>query len=453
MPTNSSGQFTADIENFIAKETLPLARRQLVAYQFGDPEKLPKGRGTTWTATRFNRVPLPAAPLSEGVPPPGETMTIGQVTVTLQQWGDRIVLTDVAEMTIKHPVMNEAKKLIALQTAETLERNTFAYGLMAGTQVDYVNSRGSRAALVAGDVLNTFEVTRAFSMLVTLGAPRYMGDEQTDTKLDAENGGARASANPRSRPHYVAICHPFVEADLTQNSTFVLASSYSDVNKLYNSEVGEWHSVRFCSTNMSPSWTGIAQINGTAGSAGNLATATDYYIIVTASDTQNQYESQIAQISNAITGVTGPNGSISVALPALTGYTYNVYIGTTTSPANLALSPQGPTQGPLVGQATQLTPGTTVTLTGIGLAQTPPAAPAYTSPATVVYPTFVIGRGAYGQVVLDEIKITWLANADKSDPLNQLRVVGWKCFYGTVIKNNQFFMRIESTSGFNSTFG
>lgn len=448
MPTNTSGQFTADIEAFIAKDTLPLARRQLVAYQFGDPETLPKGRGTTFTATRFNRVPLPFAPLSEGVPPPGETMTIGQVTVTLQQWGDRINVTDVAEMTIKHPIMHEAKKLVALQTAELLERNTFAYGLQGGTQVNYVNSRGARSALVAGDVLNTFEITRAFSQLVTLGAPRFMGDENTDTKLAAEEGGASAAANPRTRPHYVAICHPFVEADLTQNSTFVLASSYSDVNKLYNFEVGQWHGIRFCSTNMCPFWTGQALITGTATSGGTFATG-NYFIIVTASDTQNQYESIISQVSAAIALTT--NQAISVTLPALSGYTYNVYVGTSaTTVGNLGLSSAGPTQGPLVGQATQLTPGTTVTITGTGVAQVPPAAPAT---GQTVYPTYVIGRGAYAQVVLDEIKITWLTTADKSDPLNQLRVVGWKVYYGTLIKNNLFFMRIESVSAFSSAFG
>ena len=70
-----------------------------------------------------------------------------------------------------------------------------------------------------------------------------------------------------------------------------------------------------------------------------------------------------------------------------------------------------------------------------------------------MYPTFVFGRGAYGQVVLDEIKYTYLDKADKSDPLNQLRVVGWKCMYGTILLNVQFFMRIESTSAFSATFG
>ncbi|MDE2469379.1 MAG: hypothetical protein KGL35_11700, partial [Bradyrhizobium sp.] len=69
MATNAQGQYTADIEAFIADEVLPLAQRQLVAYQFGDPLELPKGRGLQYTATRFNRLPLPFAPLSEDVPP------------------------------------------------------------------------------------------------------------------------------------------------------------------------------------------------------------------------------------------------------------------------------------------------------------------------------------------------------------------------------------------------
>src|ERR1700748_3553646 len=124
MPVNQSSAFHADIEAYIADKTLPLARRQLVAYQFGDPLTLPKGRGTTYTATRYNRLPLPFAPLSEGVPPIGETMTIAQVSATALQWGDKVTITDVGEMTIKHPLFKKATELVALQLAETLERNT-----------------------------------------------------------------------------------------------------------------------------------------------------------------------------------------------------------------------------------------------------------------------------------------------------------------------------------------
>jgi len=445
--TNSASNFSADIEAYIADETLPLARRQLVAYQFGDPLTLDKGRGTTYTATRYNRLPLPYAPLSEGVPPLGETMTIAQVTATAQQWGDKVTITDVAEMTIKHPLFKKATELCGLALAETLERNTFN-ALMAGTQVNFVNSRGARASLVAGDVLDANTVIRTNAALETLGAPRFMGDEQTDTKIDADGGGKRASDNPRGMPHYSAIIHTLAVADFRQNSQVNLAWTYSDLNRLYNYEAGEWAGIRFCKSNLVPTFTGVAQINGAAGTAGSLATNT-YYVQVTASDTQNQYESRIYQVSGSVS-VTGPNGSISVVLPALTGFTFNVYVGTTTSPSNLGLCAAGPTQGPLAGQATQLAPNQTVVITGTGVAQTPPAAPAT---GLTVYPTFIIGRGAYGQVVLDNAKFSYLKDADKSDPLNQLRVIGWKVFYGTLIENQQFFARIESVSAYSATFG
>lgn len=449
MPVNQSGSFQADVEAYIAQETLPLARRRLVAFQFGDPLELPKGRGIVYQAARWNRVSLPFQPLTEGVPPIGQTMTVTMVSGTAIQWGDKITLTDVAELTIKHPMFKIAKELCALAVAETLDRNTFN-NLTGGTQINYVNSRGSRAALVTGDVLNLHEINRMYASLSWLGSPRYMGDEQTDTKLEADAGGARASDNPRAMPHYSAIVHSFVVQDVRENSTFVTASSYSDINKLYNAEIGELGGVRFCESNMVQYWQGAAAIQGTAGSAGSLATNATYYIIVTASDTQNQYEYYICQVSNAIS-VTGPNGSISVALPSTpANVTWNVYVGTTTSPTNLGLCAAGPTTGPQQGQAVQLAGNQTVTITGIGAAQTPPAAPAS---GVTVYPTYIFGRGSYGQIMLDDIKYTYLANADKSDPLNQLRVVGWKVMYGTIILNQLFFGRIESTSNFSGTFG
>lgn len=453
MAVNQAANFSADVVAYIAEKTLPLTRKQLVAYQFGDPLDLPKGRGTTYTATRYLRIPLPYAPLSEGVPPIGETMSIQQVSATAQQWGDKVTITDVAEMTIYHPLFKKATELVGLQVAETLERNTFNT-LNSGTQVNYVNSRGARASLVTGDVLNTFEVTRAYAMMFNLGAPRYMGDEMTDTKLEADAGGAKASDNPRQMPHYVSIIHPFVAADFRQNNTVQTAWSYSDINRLYNFECGEWNGIRFCQSNMVPFWTGFANnaasLTYTIGTAGTLATNT-YYIQVTGTDMQNQFESQIYQISGA-QAVVGPNGSLTISVPTTTGYTYNVYISTSASMAGATLgqSTSGPVSGPLQGVATQLAPGTAAIITAAGVAQQPPAAPAT---GITVYPTYILGRGAYGQVTLDDVKFTYLTTADKSDPLNQLRIIGWKCFYGTLIENQQFFMRIESTSAFSGTFG
>lgn len=451
MAINASPQFAADRLRYIQKETLRLTQKQLVAYQFAGKAKLPEGNGVTYTATRFERLPLPYAPLSEGVPPVGESMTITQVSAVVQQWGDRVNITDVAELTIFHKPFQQAIKLCSYQIAETDERNTYL-NLNGAPNVNYVNNRGSRGALQSGDVLDPHTVNRTATALRTNGAPMFMGPSETDVKMDAGKGGAKASSNPRSNPHYVAIIHPNVTGDFSENSTVVTAWSYSDINRLYNYEIGEWRSIRFCESNMVPSWTGFGQSAGTPGTSGSLATGT-YYVTVTGQDMQNQFESQIYSISAAIS-VTGPNGSITVTTPNVSGFLYNVYIGlgTSTLTPQLALSPSGPTSGPLTGVATQLPANTAVVLTNIGPARTPPAYPGNTTGLTV-YPTYVFGEDAYTVVELSGLKMQYLDKADKSDPNNQLRIVSWTNFWGVLLSNVKFMARIESTSAFSGSYG
>src|SRR6185437_3882553 len=108
-----------------------------------------------------------------------------------------------------------------------------------------------------------------------------------DTDKDVDQGGGRASENPRTMPHYAAIAHPFVVGDFANAADVKTAWQYSDINRLYNFEAGEWRGIRFCQSNMVPTWFGVAAITGTAGTAGALAT-NNYFIQVTASDTQNQ---------------------------------------------------------------------------------------------------------------------------------------------------------------------
>lgn len=441
-----------EIELHIEAEVLRLAQRQLVAYQFGQPLRLQKQTGVIYTATRYERLPLPFAPLSEGSAPGGQPITIAQVSATAQQWGDLVRVTDVADMTIKHPLFKQAIRLIGIQQPETIERNVFNI-LMTATQVNYANAKASRASLLATDVMNPIEIGKVVGALETFGAPQFGGDGQTQMKLEANSTSRKdfktMSVSPTASPHYVALIHPLVAQDLRTNATIQTAWSYSDINRLYNNDLGEWGGTRFCKSNMIPYFVGVALVTGTpSGSGGALATSATYNIVVTGSPTATSVEQRIYQASGAI-AVTGPTGSISVTLPTLPGYTFSVYIGTSATPTNLALSASGPAVGPLAGQATQLASGSTVVLTAIGAAQTPPAAPAA---GVTVYPTFFFGTDAYGQVVLDDVKYSYLSTADKSDPMNQTRVVAWKMMYGTIILNNAYMARTESGSAFNTGF-
>ncbi len=446
MATNTASNYTDDVLDYLDEKLLPIAQRTLVSYGLGEPIKLDKGRGRTYKAIRLKRLPLPFTSLSEGVPPVGLLMDLEPITGVVDQWGALGNITDVAEETVFHPPFQNLIKMLGLQAGETLERNTYNT-LMSGTQVQFANNKASRFNLLATDVMTSAELIKVTGILRVLGAPAYDGSEETNINKDARMGGANASKSPRVLEHFICINHPSITSDLRGDTDIKTAWSRSDVNRLYNHEIGEWNSVRFCESNMVPGFTGVAAVSGSAGTAGALA-SDDYFIIVTGSDTQNQYESLIYQVSAGIT-VTGPTGSVDVTLPSTPGFTYSVYIGTTTSPVNLGLSTAGPTTGPLIGQATQLAAGATVTITNLGLAQVPPA-PVATG--VTVYPSFIFGRGAYGQVELSGMKYTYLDKADKSDPLNQLLTAGWKVFYGTIILNNTFMARIESGTAFPINF-
>jgi len=441
---NQQASFAADVSNYIADKTLPLARRQLIAYQFGDPLDLPAHSGLTYTASRYERLPLPFQPLTEGVAPPGSAMTLQQVQATAQQWGDRVIITDVADLTIKHPLFKKAVELVGMQLPETLERNTFTT-LQSGVQVNFANGRATRGALTATDVLTPLEVSRVVGSLTTYGAPRFMGDEREDMKIDADRSPNRGSNSPAVMEHYVALVHPLVSQDLRQNASVVQAWAFSDVNRLYNNELGAWGGVRFCSSNMIPYWVGVAAVSGTASATGgSLATSATYNIQVTGAPAQTSVEQRIYAASGSIS-VTGPTGSIAVTTPNVPGYVFNIYVSSTATISNLGLTALGPTSGPLAGNAVQLPPNTSVVITGIGAAQTPPQAP---TAGVTVFPTYFIGRGAYGQVTLADAEFHYLTGADKSDPNNQTRVVSWKVFYGSIFLNQGFMARVESASAF-----
>jgi hypothetical protein len=181
-----------------------------------------------------------------------------------------------------------------------------------------------------------------------------------------------------------------------------------------------------------------------------LTTAT-YTVQVTGWDNQNFYESRIYQLSNDISVTTG---GITVTVPSTAGFTYAIYVGVGTGaqPVNLGLTANAaaPTSGPYSGHAIQLPPGTVCVVTGLGLYQIPPSAPAT---GVTVYRTYVFGQEAFATLKLDNVQWFKLSDADKSDPLNQLRSWGYKFMEGWVVLNQRFVAAMESTASSTGAFG
>src|SRR5262245_6035736 len=170
--TTFAPSLSADVRAFLADDLLPLTINELMFYEFSEKIRLPKNSGTTYTMTRYQRLPLTAVPAAEGVPPVAVPLRISQATVAVQQWTALVTVTDVARATIKHDVFQIAKDRLQLAAQELMERNCIQ-ALFAFPQINYVNSQGARASLTSTDVLNTQELQRAFAFLNTHGAPLF----------------------------------------------------------------------------------------------------------------------------------------------------------------------------------------------------------------------------------------------------------------------------------------
>src|SRR5262245_64246558 len=98
---NSSTSLAGDlVATYMRDKMLSLSETDLVFYPLGDKEPLPEGNGKTIEFIRYERLPLPNAPLSEGAPPVATPLVLSKVQAVVEQWGAICSFTDVGMMTV-----------------------------------------------------------------------------------------------------------------------------------------------------------------------------------------------------------------------------------------------------------------------------------------------------------------------------------------------------------------
>lgn len=404
---------------YIATRMIELLSRVLVLQKLADQYPLEQKNSKTLRVVRVNRLSLPTTQLVEGVTPSTVSMTMTNVDVTVEQWGLVCVLTDVLQLTVRHPMLNIAIDRVAMAMKETSERED-AQVLMAATNVTYPGSVTARSGLGASDVFNTALAITINAKLEMRGAPAY------------SDGQYMGIFQP---PHKAAI--------LGSDATFQAASNFARVAKLEYGYVGPWMGIDWVMGNFLPIFVGVAapttaavtatKAKYTVGTSGTMTTA-NYLIQVVARDITTDYERRLSVVSAAI-AVTSP-GSIAVQMPSSTNYVYDVYCSVASGTA-------------LYKVASRQAASSTYTITADpATTETPaPVAPAL---GISVYPGFVVGKGAFGTCVLNGMALqTFLtpASASDSDPLAQRRKVGAKYMRKSFILDNDFMERFETSSG------
>jgi N4-gp56 family major capsid protein len=222
---------TDEMKTFYDMTLIDEASAALVHDQFGQKRPIPKGSGKTIEFRKFSPLAKASTPLTEGVTPDGNSLTVTNITATVAQYGDYIVQSDVLELTSLDNTILEATKLLGRQAGATLDTVTRNV-LHGGTNVTYcpkVAADGTETEVKSrGDLDTTSQLTVKVI-------------QQVVAKLRAQNA-------PTINGKYVAIIHPYVAYDLMRDKEWIDAHKYANPTNLYEGEIGEVAGVRFVQT-------------------------------------------------------------------------------------------------------------------------------------------------------------------------------------------------------------
>ena len=236
MAQTNTAALTADIRPYLSRRLLDLVQYQTILKQYAYQEQIPAGNGSSISFTQYTNLTPPSGVLTEGVTPSDTALVTTPITATVDQVGQYVTLTDLAELTVVHPIVEATMQNLAQSAARAYD-NRIQTALLAGTTVQYANGRASRITVAVGDNVTTTEFSKLFSKLAMNGA------------LTFDDG------------NYVMVVDPYVQQDIVNDTKFNTAAAYSQVDRLNRNEVGKWYGITVVSSNNIPNIAG-------AGAAG-----------------------------------------------------------------------------------------------------------------------------------------------------------------------------------------
>jgi len=408
-----------------------LAEKKLQLGQFAAKYQLEQRMGKTLRIIRYKRLNLPQSVLSEGTPPDAVALATENVDVSVEQWGIVVLLTDVSQITTKHPALNIATERTSLAMAETLERE-MAVTLLAGTNVFYGTTATSRVDLDGTDYFITGNVLAVTANLRSNGAGDWEGSL------------------------YGGVMPPQVEADLVgSDTTFQNANSYAgNLRPFEFGEIGIWAGVRWIRGQFLPIFKGVPAPTATDPTAeraevdvvatGGTFGANDIANIrVVAREITTGYVRKISLPSADLT-LVNTTDKLVVHTPTSTAYVYDIYMlvsddADPTVLGNYNLVQQGVAANTEVNILSMQPDGVH-----------PPAQPA---DQKEVFFVFVFGKDHFGRVELNGMSLESYitpAGASFSNPLAQGRKIGCKIMWKSFLIENAFGARVEVNSRYSA---
>jgi N4-gp56 family major capsid protein len=227
--TTGTGSLSAEMKTMYERGLLQRALPQLVHAQFAQQVPLQRRQGKTIEFRKFASLAPAVTPLTEGVAPAGESLSVSAITASINQYGDFVSGSDLLDLTAFDPILAQTADLLGEQAGLTIDRIVRTV-LAAGTSVQYANGRASRVTVAATDILTVLEIRKAVRFL----------------KLQ--------NSRPIAGGDYVAFVSPRATFDLQSDTAWRDPHTYQDTGGIYSGEIGRIYGVRFIETTETISW-------------------------------------------------------------------------------------------------------------------------------------------------------------------------------------------------------
>lgn len=391
-----------EMKTYYSMRLINLAEPELIHDQFGQKHPIPKNSGKTIEFRKYDSLPKALVPLTEGVTPAGQKLSMGVIRATIKQYGGYIELSDILELTAIDNNLVQATRLLASQagrTSDTITREVLA----GGTNVVYAGGAKDRSELVGGDAteannkyLSVDDIRKAVRALKVMNAQKING-------------------------YFAGIIHPDTAYDLMSDKKWVDVKTYSDPDGIYEGEIGKIEGVRFVETTEAK----IFHAPDLVIADGSNAAVRDLTVKSASGKVITVNEALSTNQAAALTGREILVGSelmevASAAAGAAGAATITVKDSPATTPA-----------------------ASTVIYPGEGGAK-----------GRDVYSTLIVGADAYGVTELEggglQHIVKQLGSSGAADPLNQRATAGWKLTKVAERLVEQYMVRIESASTFES---
>lgn len=401
--TNNGGNnLTPEMKTYYDKALIRFATPKLVHAQFGQQKPIPAGSGKTIEFRKFSPLPKALVPLTEGVTPTGNSLNVTTVESTVEQYGDYVTLSDMLTLSSVDAIINETQTVLGDQAGRTLD-TVIREKINAGTNVQYGNGKADRALLVGGlanyednDYLSVAAVKRAVATL------------------------KRNNATPFKDGCYVAIIHPDVANDLTNDPEWKAVKQNVDPEDWYKGAIGKIHGVVFVESTEAKIFSAENLRNAETIETGNARTLT---VASVSGSTITIKEELSAADANALSG-----RSIQI-----NGFDYKISNAATGVAGSATITVEEAPDASIIS-------GCVIYPAGAG------------AQGRDIYSTLFVGQNAYGVTNINggglETILKQKGSAGTGDPLDQRSTVGWKATQTAEILSPEFLVRVETTCSY-----